>query len=269
MNKLLKTLAWLAGIAISIYIAVCFYFYFEQDKMIFHEAKLPQNYKFSYAYPFEEYAIKNGEDTLSGVLFKTDTTAAKGLIFFLHGNAGNAADWGDITPEHTAEGYDMFVLDYPGFGKSTGHINSEAELLTAVQTAYDTLKIKYQGKRIIIMGFSIGTGPSAWLAAHNKPNKLILLAPYYSFTDLAKHLYPYLPAFISKYQLNTYSYIKRVKAPVIIFHGNADETIYYQSSFKLKKHFKKADQLIILNGQKHNGIDKNPEYIKRLPALLN
>ncbi|GAA4921862.1 alpha/beta hydrolase [Mucilaginibacter defluvii] len=267
MNKFFKILAWLAGITVALYIAVCSYFYFKQDKLIFHEAKLPRDHQFSFKCPFKEYSIKNGNDTLSGVLFKADT--AKGLIFFLHGNAGNADDWGDITPEHTAENYDMFVLDYPGFGKSSGHISSEAQLLTAVQTAYDTLKNEYRGRRIIIMGFSIGTGPAAWLAAHNKPDKLILLAPYYSFTDLAKHLYPYLPTFISKYQLNTYSYIEKVKFPVIIFHGNADETIYHQSSLRLKQHFKPGDQLIILRGQKHNGIDKNPEYTKRLPALLN
>ncbi|MBE9585236.1 alpha/beta fold hydrolase [Mucilaginibacter sp. JRF] len=267
MNKLLKTLTWLAGIAAALYIAVCCYFYFEQDSLIFHEAKLSHNHKFSFAYPFKEYSIKSGNDTLSGVLFKADS--AKGLIFFLHGNAGNADDWGDITPEHTAMGYDMFVLDYPGFGKSTGHISSEADLLQAVQTAYDTLKNAYQGRRIIIMGFSIGTGPAAWLAANNKPDKLVLLAPYYSFIDLAKNLYPFLPSFISKYQLNTYSYIEKVKAPIVIFHGDADGRIYYQSSLKLKQHFKPGDRLIILKGQRHNGIDKNEEYIKRLPATLN
>ena len=57
--------------------------------------------------------------------------------------------------------------------------------------------------------------------------------------------------------------------PVVIFHGDRDEVIYYQSSQKLKTKMKDADTLIILKGQGHNGITDNPEYIKAIGRVLN
>ena len=56
--------------------------------------------------------------------------------------------------------------------------------------------------------------------------------------------------------------------PVIIFHGNKDEVIYYESSLKLKKIFKKNDTLITLNGQRHNGMSENSEYLIEIEKIL-
>ena len=56
--------------------------------------------------------------------------------------------------------------------------------------------------------------------------------------------------------------------PVVIFHGRQDEVIYYGSSLKLKEEMKPGDTLITLNGQGHNGITDNPEYIANLKTIL-
>ena len=57
--------------------------------------------------------------------------------------------------------------------------------------------------------------------------------------------------------------------PVVLFHGNRDEVIYYGSSLKLKALFKPADTLITLNGQGHNGMSDNPDYPAELANVLN
>lgn len=57
--------------------------------------------------------------------------------------------------------------------------------------------------------------------------------------------------------------------PVVIFHGNADEVIYYNSSIKLKKLFKNSDTLIILNHQGHNGMTDNPDYLQEIKKILH
>ncbi len=56
--------------------------------------------------------------------------------------------------------------------------------------------------------------------------------------------------------------------PIIIFHGDRDEVIYYKSSVKLKELLKANDTLIILPEQGHNGMSSNPEYITQIKKIL-
>lgn len=95
-----------------------------QEQLIFFPTKLASNYQFNFAYPFEEIDVIT-EDSLKlhGVLFKADSS--KGLIFYLHGNSGNVNTWGSLAQVYTNLNYDVFILDYRGYGKSEGRISSE------------------------------------------------------------------------------------------------------------------------------------------------
>jgi pimeloyl-ACP methyl ester carboxylesterase len=118
------------------------------------------------------------------------------------------------------------------------------------------------------LGYSIGTGPAARLAADNKPKLLILQAPYYSMTDLVKNIYPFIPGFLLKYKFETNKSLNRCSMPVVVFHGDQDDVIYYGSSLKLKKEFQHL-QLITLKDQGHNGMTENKEYLEAVKSILN
>ena len=160
------------------------------------------------------------------------------------------------------------MLDYPGYGKSEGTINGQNKLFQDIQTTYDKLKTKYTEDRIIVLGYSIGTGLAAKVASTNNPKLLILQAPYYSLTDMMKHTFPIIPTFILKYKFETNEYIKECKMPIIVFHGDQDEIIYYGSSLKLRKEFKSQDTLITLHGQGHNRMTENPDYKVEIQKVL-
>ena len=159
-------------------------------------------------------------------------------------------------------------LDYPGYGKSEGKIHNQNKLYSNIQTVYDTLKQLYAENKIIVLGYSIGTGPAAKIASSNSPRLLILQAPYYSLTDLVQHMYRIVPGFLLKYKFGTNEFIPKCKMPIVIFHGDADEVIYYESSIKLKQLFKKEDTLITLKGMGHNGMTNNKEYLEALKVIL-
>jgi pimeloyl-ACP methyl ester carboxylesterase len=190
------------------------------------------------------------------------------LIFYLHGNAGSLASWGEVAKTYTDLNYDVFMLDYRGYGKSEGSITSPSQLFNDVQIAYDELKNDYPENEVIILGYSLGTGPASKLASANNPKLLILQAPYYSLTDMMKHNYYIIPTFILKYKFETHNYLKDCKMPLIIFHGTNDGVIYYGSSLKLQQQFKPQDKLITLNGEGHNGISENPEYLREIEKIL-
>jgi uncharacterized protein len=238
-----------------------------QEKLLFYPDKLPKDYKFSFNNRFKEYSIQVDKKTkLNGLLFQCNRS--KGLVFYLHGNGGCIDSWGSIADVYLKNNYDLFILDYRGYGKSDGEISSEKELHKDIQITYDSMKNIYEEKNIIIIGYSIGTGLATKLASVNNPKMLILKAPYYNLPDLAHQYIKFLPSVFIRYKLKTNEYIKIVKCPVIIFHGDKDEVIYTGSSYKLKELFKPKDKLIILYGQKHNGINDNETYKLNLRRLL-
>jgi alpha-beta hydrolase superfamily lysophospholipase len=267
MRILKKILKWTAGIIVVLYIAVCIFFYAKQDDILFYPTKLAADFKFTFTGNYSEHNITASDSTvLSGLLFKADSS--KGVILYLHGNGGALNTWGEIADVYTSLGYDLFILDYRGYGKSGGKITNEKDLFDDVQAAYNNLKTIYPENKIIVLGYSIGTGPAAMLAAHNKPKLLILQAPYYSMTDMMKREYPFLPAFMLKYPLTTGEFVKQTTAPVIIFHGDDDHVIYYGSSLKIKAHFKPGDRLITIDNFGHNKITRNRQYLAELKKIL-
>jgi uncharacterized protein len=239
-----------------------------QESLMFYPEKLPANYQFNFNNEFEELYFNVEKQTrIHGLLFRTKES--KGLIFYLHGNGGAVNSWGEIAGVYLQNQYDFFILDYRGYGKSEGKISSEKQFLSDIQFVYDSLKKKYEEQKITIIGYSIGTGPAAYLASANHPRQLILKAPYYNLPDLAKQYLSVVPAFAVRYKFDTNNYLTGVKCPVYIFHGDQDEIINTGSSYKLKKSFKPADSLYILHGQAHNGINYNPVYQQKLKEILN
>lgn len=257
-------------IALVLYVVGCCFLYFKQETLLFYPEKLPIGYHFHFPGEYREHPITAPDGTrLSGLLFKAQ--ASKGLVFFLHGNGGSLAGWGAVAAIYTELGYDVFLLDYRGYGKSQGRISSQAQLLGDVETAYSQMKAEYSEQSIIIAGYSVGTGPAAWLAARHRPRLLLLHAPYYSLADMAAHtirLWPILPGWLLRYPLPTNKFVQQVSAPVVLFHGDQDEVIPYNSSLRLKALLKPGDQLIPISGAGHNGLLDSPQYQQAIGRLL-
>jgi alpha-beta hydrolase superfamily lysophospholipase len=251
----------------GLYIVLCGFLYYFQERLIFFPQRLNKNYQFRFDQKFDELNIKSSDGTLlNGLLFKADNSI--GLIFYLHGNAGSLSSWGEVAKTYTDLNYDVFILDYRSYGKSEGYIDGQTQLFEDNQAVYNELTKRYNENKIIVLGYSIGTGLASKLASTNKPRLLILQAPYYSLTDMMRHTYSIKPTFILKYKFATSEYLKTCEMPVIIFHGDQDEVIYYGSSLKLKNEFKEEDRLITLKGQGHNGMTNNEYYQAELRNIL-
>jgi len=249
------------------YVVICVLLFFFQEKLIFSPEKLDKDFKFSFVQKFEEINIQTkNKKLLNGVLFTADSS--KGLVFYLHGNAGSVRSWGEVAKRYTDLYYDVFILDYRGDGKSEGSIKSEKQFFDDIQAAYNEMKKRYAEIKIVVLGYSIGTGPATKIASVNHPKLLMLQAPYYSLADMMKHAYPIIPTFLLKYKFETNEYIKDCKMPIVIFHGDEDEVIYYGSSVKLKTLIKATDTLITLKNQSHNGITDNLQYIDAINNIL-
>lgn len=251
----------------TIYLLLCTLVYFLQESIIFFPEQLAAEYSFDFDRNFEEINLKTEDGTLlNGILFKADSS--KGLVIHYHGNAGSVNGWGNGASRYNSNDYDLFIMDYRGFGKSEGKIHSEAHLFSDAQLIYDEMKKRYSESDIIIEGYSIGSGIAAEIAKNNSPKHLILCAPYYSLKDLMRHKYPILPTFLLKYPLLTHERVPKIKCPITLFHGDADEVIPFNSSERLAKLLKPGDQFIPLSGANHNGVQGHLDYIEGLRVIL-
>lgn len=269
--EIFKTLKFLVIVLLCafliIYVLIISYVYFNQVGMVFQSAALPKDYKFDYVQKFEEVNIKSFDGTnLNGLLFKAEHS--KGLVFYLHGNAGTLETWGKIAKIYTSLGYDIFILDYRSFGKSEGQIENEEQLTKDISIVYQNFKKRYSEDKIIITGYSIGSGFATILASKNKPKALILQSPYYSFTELSSSRVPFFPDFLKKFQLETYAYLPKVKAPVYIFHGKNDHLIPYDNSIRLNERLDQKGKLYILENQEHIGMNENHDFQSQLKIIL-
>ena len=237
-------------------------------QQIFPASNLNKNYIFGFKEKYEEKSIPVSDGVaLNAILFHADSS--RGVVFYLHGNTGGLDKWGKLAPVYLALHFDVFMVDYRGYGKSDGSIKNERQLYSDMQVTYDTVKSTYPEKYIYILGYSIGTGPAAMLASKDHPKGLILEAPYYSLSDAVHYLYPAVDTAEMPFQFNTYQFLPKVTCPVVIFHGDADKTFYYGSFLKLSQFFKPGDKLITLKGADHSDMEVNKEYLKELKNILN
>ncbi len=261
---ILKILFFIFG---SLYLIIIALLYVNQESLFFHANKLDKNHQFSFVEKHQEVTIKTPDNiNLHGLLFPAEKS--KGLVFYLHGNAGTVDTWGKIASNYTNLGYDIFILDYRGFGKSEGEISSEEQLFSDISSAYNQLKKQYKEENIIITGYSIGSGMATYLASINKPKALVLQAPYYCLQDLATEKFPIVPNFVVKYKIPTFEFVKQVKCPIYIFHGDEDYVIPYENSLKLKSILKSNDKLFPLVSQGHLGINDNDIFLSELREIV-
>ena len=159
-------------------------FLFFSRFFLFQTRKIPQNFQFKYPYPFEEkkYQMEDG-GTINAIHFKVPN--ALGVVYYLKGNSKSIKGWGKFAQDFLGNGYDFYMIDYRGFGKSKGK-RTEDILYSDAQYLYKKLCQTYQEKNMVVYGRSFGSGIAARIASWNNPKRLILDSPYYSFERLIR-----------------------------------------------------------------------------------
>jgi pimeloyl-ACP methyl ester carboxylesterase len=241
--------------------------YFLQDLFIFKPEKLHPDFQFRYDSPFRElnFDVEKGV-RINGLHFFREHPV--GLILYFHGNSRSIKGWARYARDFYRYNYDVVLVDYRGFGKSTGK-RGEAEMLTDMQYVYDRLREQYTEQHLIVYGRSLGSGFAARLAADNHPRYLILDAPYYNFRKVIERFIPFLPVrYVLRYHLRTDKWIPRVQCPVYILHGTRDWLIPIRHSEQLHKLNPIKITLIRIHGGRHNNLPKFAEYHNFIRDIL-
>jgi len=265
-KKLFKS----AKIFIVLYCGIGICLYYLQDVILFHPKKLDSSYQFQFKQPFEELNIPfNTTDTINMIKFFPSDTIRKGLVIYFHGNKENINHYAEFTPLFTKHGYEVWMPDYPGYGKSTGEL-TEKKLYSIAYELQKMAAVKYGNDSIIIYGKSLGTAIAAYVASVKPCKRLILETPYYSIPSLfGTYAFMYPSSVMSNYKLPTYEFLQDVKVPVTIFHGTGDWVVPYSSGVRLKQYLKPIDLFIKIPKGSHNNLSESPIYQHALDSLLS
>lgn len=255
-------------IAAVIYILLGVALFFLQELFIFHPKKLPADYQYSFSIPFRQIDLAvTDEKNLSIVQFTVPDSTRRGIVLYFHGNRKNINRYAEYALNFTRHGYEVWMMDYPGYGKSTGK-RSEKIIYEDALTLYKMAIGKVSAEHIILYGKSLGTGIAAQLASVRDCKRLILETPYYSMDALAKHyffIYPVIP--MSKYAFPTFRHFEYIKAPVTIFHGTRDQVIPYKQA-KWLAALKPGTELVTIEKGKHNNLPDFEAFRRKLDSLL-
>jgi len=255
---------------VIIYLAISIAIYYLQDYMLFKPEKLSKDFEFAYKnQQIEEYNLETRDGATINCLRFIPKGESKGVVLYLKGNSKSIKGWGKFAVDFTRHDYNVIMVDYRGFGKSTGR-RSQKAIKRDLQVVYNRIKEQTKESRMIVYGRSLGSGFAAKLASTNHPRMLILDAPYYSLTKVAARYAPFMPfSVLMKYPLPTYKWLKYVQCPIHIIHGTNDNLIPFKTSIKLSKVNPERTKLHSVIGGGHKDLNNFESYHKMLDDILN
>ena len=250
---------------LALYAGAMAWLWLRQEKLLFAPTVLPANQPLAQAPDIHEVAIDVPGARLSALHLRLPQP--KGVVFFLHGNGGSLATW-FVNPEYYRRvNFDLFMIDYRGYGKSTGQIESEAQLRSDVRAAWDTVAAQYAGRKVVIYGRSLGSGLAADLSASRGPDLTVLVSPYRSMAALAGEHYAWVPQMVLRYPMRTDTLIGRIRSPLLLIHGERDPLIAPSHSDALKALAPHAT-LLRVPGAGHNDLQEFDFYLAAFARAL-
>lgn len=265
MSRLLRPMLITLALAAGLYAALLALLWFGQERLIFQPTPLPAAQPLAQEGDVHERSVAVDGARLS--VLELRLPDPKGVVFFLHGNAGNLASWFVNADFYRRAGFDLVMLDYRGYGKSSGRIQSEAQLHADVRAVWQAVAPRYAGRRVVVYGRSLGTALAASLAAELQPDLTLLVSPYESMATLARQHYPWVPAVLLRYPLRTDEQLARIRSPVLLLHGDRDALIPLAHSQALHALAPRA-RLHVVRGGGHNDLQEFASYLDAVREAL-
>ena len=264
MQKWKKRLKWI----LMAYGLLGIIIYYAQDYFFFQSLPVSRDHQYNFSIPYREVNIPyNSGQNLNIIQFET-TKPVRGVVIYFHGNRKNIGWYAKFAPMFTEHGYEVWMPDYPGYGKSTGKL-TEAILYDYSLQLYKLARKKYTPDSIIVFGKSMGTGLATYLASNAECKRVILETPYYSLSSVAAHFFPIYPMeMMTRVKIPSWQYLQRVSEPVTILHGTSDGIVPYSNAARLKPFLKTGDEFITIDGGSHNDLREFGLFSQKIDSLL-
>ncbi len=253
----MTALKWLAVLASVGCLAGLVGLFFAQRSFIFPIPQTVRTAPEAAGFGVAEEHLLTTADGEKIIVWHVPAKSGHAVVIYLHGNgdflAGLVGRFRDIT----ADGTGLVALSYRGYAGSSGR-PSEHGLLRDAAAAYAFASARYGADRIVVWGFSLGSGVAVALAADRRIGKLILEAPYTSITEVAGAAFPVVPVrWLIRDQFRSDQRIARVTAPLLVMHGARDSIISIKLGERLFALAHEPKQFVRFPEGGHNDLDNH------------
>jgi uncharacterized protein len=196
---------------------------------------------------------------------------ARGTVLIFHGNAGNISHRVDYLRMFHGLGYSTFIVDYRGYGRSTGTPSEEGTYRDAAASWRYLREVRgVRAGDIVLYGESLGAAVATWLAVRHPPRALVLASAFTSATDLGAQVYWFLPVrLISRIGYDNVGKLRGIRAPVLIVHSRDDEIVPFSHGERLFAAASEPKTFLEMRGG-HNSafVFAREEWVKALADFL-
>ena len=221
----MTALKWLLIVASVGYACALAVLFFVQRSFVFPIPTAVRTTPQAAGFPEAEEHVLATADGEKVIVWHVPAKPGHPVILYFHGNGDFLAGFFGRFRDLIADGTGIVALSYRGYAGSSGQ-PSERGLLLDAAAAYAFSTTRYGADRIVVWGFSLGTGVAVALAAEQRIGKLILEAPYTSTVDVAASLFWFMPVrLVMRDQFRSDEHIARLKVPLLIMHGTDDPAI--------------------------------------------
>lgn len=253
-----RRIRWTLMLAVLVYLAICAYFWSVQHDKIYKPSTDIQTTPDRLGMKYEQLSIPSGSGAQRGEMYAWWIPAAPTdapTLLYLHGHKHNISHLLEHTQRLHDAGYNLLLVDYRGYGKSTGGKPDEAKMYEDAEAAwsYLTYQRKQDPHRTFIYGHSMGGAVGIVLALnHPEAAGLIAEGAFTSLMDMAELAYPWLPVGILLNQrFDSINRIGRLKMPVLFIHGTWDERVPSGMSQRLYERAPQPKSIKLIEGGEH------------------
>ena len=213
-------------------------------------------------------ALSTGDgETLHGLHVPPRRGEGGPVILGFGGNAWNAAD-AAATLHMLYPRHDVVIFHYRGYAPSSGRAGARA--LTEDSLAiHDEVARRFPNRPIVAVGFSVGSGVAAFLAARRKLAGIILVTPFDSLQAVAAGQYPWVPVrLLFRHEMAAAASLETSTVPVAIVAAAADRLIPAARTNALRRRVPNLvfDQTIAGTG--HNDVYQHPDFAQAMRGAL-
>jgi uncharacterized protein len=193
---------------------------------------------------------------LNGFYFKSQSKPEVATIIFFHGNGGNITNVTWLGQRFAKHGFNVLLFDYRGYGASDGIAGDESGLYADGDAALAFLvnEKKVRPEQIVLYGHSLGTAVAADVASRGQFGAVVLESGFSSASSVAAIALPWLPRslhFLGKNRFESARKVAKIKSPILIAHGDPDQTIPTSEAHLLFASANEPRKLLILPGAGH------------------
>jgi hypothetical protein len=230
--------------------------YFRQRAILYPIPQTQRTLPKAAGLPQAEEHILTTSDGEKVIVWHVPPQANHPVVIFFHGN-GETLAW--RVPRFRAlvsDGTGLVALSYRGYAGSTG-APTERGLLSDGAATYIFAAAHYAPDRLMLWGFSLGSGVAVAVAAEKPIGKLILEAPFTSIIDVASLWFPFVPISLAmRDQFHSDRRIGSVAAPLLVMHGEHDQAISIRLGEKLYALAHEPKEFVRFLGARHENLDR-------------